>query len=260
MHLPNLRVVGRARFVAAFFIWFHPALAIQIRFPKEVNMKFGRTKPVAVAIILLFCSAAFGGTIQGTPAPVASGTGLGFATVAAVVTVQANNDNVPSPNFTDANLVVPFKRFDNPDFIDIEFRVLASDGVTEYQVNEFVDNNTGVPWGNYRMVLGFGTGANFVISPLGDGLDFDFPNYDTSPTSGAFPTVLTPDEDQLIFTGGTHAAGAQPYSVRIDVPDLSGRQTPTFTLREIPIVVPEPRTSLLASVAALGLVMRRRND
>jgi hypothetical protein len=223
-------------------------------------MKFGRTNVAAVAIILLFRAAAFGGTIQGTPAPVASGPGLGFATVAAVVTVQANNDNVPSPNGIDANLVVPFKRFDSANFIDIQFTVLASDGVTEYQVNEFVDNNTGVPWGSYRMVLGFGTGANFVISPLGDGLDFDFPNYDIAPTSGAFSTVATPDEDQLVFSGGTHVSGAQPYNVRIDVPDLSGRQTPTFTLRQIPTVIPEPRTLILASVAALGFVMRRRDD
>jgi hypothetical protein len=226
-------------------------------------MKFGRTKLAAVAIIPLFHAAAFGGTILGTPAPVASGPGLGFATVAAVVTAQANNDNVPSANGIDGNLVVPFKRFDNPDIIDIQFTVAASDGVTEYQVNEFVDNNTGVAWGSYRMLLGFGTGANFVLSPLNDGLDFDTGppgGNDTPPTSGAFSTVSRPDEDQLLFTGGTHGPGAQPYSVRIDVPDLSGRQTPTFTLRQIPIVIPEPGTSLLATVVALCLVMRRRDN
>jgi PEP-CTERM motif-containing protein len=224
-------------------------------------MKIHRMKLVAAAAaILLFRASAFGGTIQATPAPVASGPGLGFANVAAVVTVQANNDNVPSANGTDGNLVVPFKRFDSANFIDIEFTVLASDGTTEYKVSEFVDNNTGSAWSSYRMVLGFGTGANFIISPLGDGLDFDFPNYDTPPTSGAFPTVLTPDEDQLVFTGGLHGGGAQPYNFRIDVPELSGRPTPKFTLREIPIVVPEPTTLILASVAALGLMMYRRRD
>jgi PEP-CTERM motif-containing protein len=41
---------------------------------------------------------------------------------------------------------------------------------------------------------------------------------------------------------------------------LSGRPTPKFTLREIPIVVPEPTTLILASVAALGLMMYRRRD
>jgi PEP-CTERM motif-containing protein len=225
-------------------------------------MKIHRMKLVAaVAAILLFRASAFGGTIQATPAPVASGPGLGFANVAAVVTVQANNDNVPSANGTDGNLVVPLKRFDSANFIDIEFTVLASDGTTEYKVSEFVDNNTGSAWSSYRMVLGFGTGANFIISPLGDGLDFDFPNYDTPPTSGAFPTVLTPDEDQLVFTGGLHGGGAQPYNFRIDVPDLIGRQIPQFTLRQIPTAnpIPEPSTLILASVAALGLVRRRRD-
>ena len=180
--------------------------------------------------------------------------------MAAVVTVQANNDNVPSTNFLDGNILVPLKRFDFPDYIDIQFTVLPSDGVTEYQVSEFVDNNTGSPWGSYRMQLGFGTGVDFVLSALNDGLDFDFPTYDTPPTSAAFPTVLTPDEDQLVFTGGVHGAGAQPYNVRVDVPDLVGRISPTFTLRQIPIVVPEPST-LVLGISAIGLGMfYRRHD
>ena len=224
-------------------------------------MTIHRMKLVVTAVLTpLLSASAFGGTIQATPAPVASGPGLGFATVAAVVTAQANNDNVPSANFLDSNILVPQKRFDFPDYIDIQFTVAPSDGVTEYQVLEFVDNNTGSPWGSYRMVLGFGTGANFVISPLGDGLDFDFPNYDTPPTSGAFSTVLTPDEDQLVFTGGSHGGGAQPYNVRVDVPNLAGRISPTFTLRQIPIVIPEPTTLILAMVAVLGVAIYRRHD
>jgi hypothetical protein len=223
-------------------------------------MKIHRMKLVgAMAITLLFRASAFGGTIQTTPAPVASGPGLGFASVAAVVTVQANNDNVPAAGRLDNNLVVPLKRFDSSNFIDIQFTVLPSDGVTEYQFNEFVDNNTGSPWSSYRMVLGFGTGAGFVISALGDGLDFDAPNYDAPPTSGAFPTVGTPDEDQLVFSGGLHGAGAQPYNFRVDVPDLAGRTSPTFTLRQIPTPVPEPTALILASLAILGFVMYRRH-
>src|SRR5262245_32879658 len=97
-------------------------------------------------------SAVFAGTILAVPAPGISGPGLGFATVAAIVTVQANNDNVPSPNFLDNNITVPLKRFDNPGYIDIEFNLALSDGVTEYQVSEFVDNNTGLPWSQYNMV------------------------------------------------------------------------------------------------------------
>ena len=72
----------------------------------------------AVAVAALFCSTAAAGVIQSSPLPVASGPGLGFANVAAVITVQPNNDNVPSPNFLDNNVVVPLKRFDFADYID----------------------------------------------------------------------------------------------------------------------------------------------
>src|SRR3954449_13223870 len=103
-------------------------------------MNIHRMKAVLAAVITLYLSGSvFGGTIQATPAPVASGPGLGFASVAAVVTAQANNDNVPNANLTDSNIVVPLKRFDFPNFIDIQFSVAASDGVTEYQISEFVD-------------------------------------------------------------------------------------------------------------------------
>jgi hypothetical protein len=212
------------------------------------------------ALTLLASSAVFGGTIQATPAPVASGPGLGLASVAAIVTIQANNDNVPSANAQDSNIVVPFKRFDFPGYIDIQFSVAPSDGITEYQVSEFVDNNTALPWGSYRMQLGFGIGPNFILSGANDGLDFDFPSYDTPPASGAFSTVLTPDEDQLVYTGGIHGAGAQPYNFRVDVPNLAGRSSPTFTLREIPIVIPEPTTLILTIIAVLGLAIYRRHD
>jgi len=212
---------------------------------------------VAIALVALLSSSAFAGTILTVPAPVASGPGLGFATVAAIVTIQANNDNVPNPNFLDNNITVPLKRFDHSDYIDIQFATAASDGVTEYQVSEFVDNNTGLPWSSYRMVLGHGTGANFQISALNDGLDFDFPNYDTPPSSAAFAFVATPDEDQLLFTGGLHGSGAQPYAFRIDVPDL-GSFDGRFTLRLIPTAVPEPSAIMLSALALLGLAARRR--
>ena len=214
--------------------------------------------PFAAVLSSFLCASAFGGTIQSAPAPSASGPGLGFASVAAVVTIQPNNDNVPSPNSLDNNVLVPLKRFDSANVIDILFTVAPSDGVTEYQVTEFVDNNTGSPWANYRMQLGFGTGANFVLSAANDGLDFDAPNYDTPPSSGAFPTVLTPDEDQLVFTGGVQNSGAQPYTFRVDVPNLGGRLSPTFTLRQIPTIIPEPTTLILVSVAVLGFAMLRR--
>jgi PEP-CTERM motif len=210
----------------------------------------------AVLVLALLASTAPAGVILATPAPQASGPGLGFATVAAVVTVQPNNDNVPDPQKLDNNIVVPLKRFDHADYIDLEFSVNPSDGVTEYQVSEFVDNNTGSDWSSYRMVLGYGTAAGFTISGVGDGLDFDSPDYDTPPTSGAFSNVDTSDEDILTFSGGTHGSAAVPYTFRIDVPDL--RDHLTFTLRQIPTVVPEPGSLVLAVMAAAGLAFRRR--
>jgi hypothetical protein len=214
---------------------------------------------VATAMVALLSSAASAGIISDPPAPTVSGPGLGFAQVVAVVTGAPNNDNVPAAGVPDNNIAVPFKRFDHADYIDIQFTVVPSGGVTEYQVSEFVDNNTGLPWTNYNMMLGHGTGAGFVISPLGDGLDFDFPNYDTPPASSAFPIVLTPDEDHLIYTGGVHGTGAQTYTLRIDVPDFSPSGGPTtFTLRQFPTAVPEPSAFALAALALISLVVRRR--
>ncbi len=173
-----------------------------------MTKKLGMEFIVAAAMAALLSSTASAGTILATPAPVASGPGLGFASVPVVVTVQPNNDNVPDPQKLDNNITVPLKRFDSLNYIDIEFSVAPSDGVTEYQVSEFVDNNTASPWSSYTMQLGFGTGAAFVLSPLNDGLDFDFPDYDTPPTAAPFPSVGTPDEDQLVFSGGLHGSGA----------------------------------------------------
>jgi hypothetical protein len=209
----------------------------------------------AVVLVALLCTAAPAGIILSTPPPAVSGPGLGFGNVAAVITVLPNNDNVPAQGVLDNNVTIPLKRFDFPDYIDIEFTVASTDGVTEYQVNEFVDNNTGVPWGSYHMILGSGTGPNFAISPLNDGLDFDTGppgGDDTQPTSGAFANYARPDEDQLVFFGGAHSSGAQPYSFRIDVPDRG-----TFTLRQIPIVIPEPGTIMLTVLAFAGLALRR---
>lgn len=218
-------------------------------------MKIHRTNfLVAAALVALLGSAASAGTIQAVPAPTSSGPGLGFASVPVVVTVQQNNDNVPAPQFLDNNITVALKRFEAANYIDIVFNVLQSDGTTEYQVSEFVDNGTTIPWSSYRMELGFGTGTSFAINPNADDLDFDFPNYDLPPTSAAFPIVSTPNPDTLVFSGGLHGTDAQPYAFRIDVPD--GIQT--FTLRQIPTLVPEPSAIMLVGFVLAGFAANRR--
>ncbi len=209
-----------------------------------------------LAVALLAAPAA-AGVIQSGTATV-SGPGLGTAFVPAIITPNPNNDEVPSqsPDRGDGNLIVPIKRFDFTDTIDIQFQVNSSDGVTEYKVFESVDNNTGSAWSAYTVVLGFGTGANFLPSTPSDLLDFDAPEFNTLPTSAAFPTVTT-GSDILIFSGGIHGSGAQIYQYRIDVPD----GITSFTLRQIPTAVPEPSTLVLAGMGAISAVVvavRRR--
>ena len=189
-----------------------------------------------------------------------TGPGLGTVSVPAIVTTAVNNDNSPAPGAFDNNVVVPIKRFDFNDYIDIEFSVTPSQGVTEYQFFESVDNNTGSSWKSHTMILGYGVGANFVPSTAGDGLDFDFPNYDLAPSSSAMPIVATPNEDTLIFSGGLQGTGAETYQFRIDVPDVVtlppgfGR----FTLRQSPQAVPEPATLALVSLAVAGVAIQGR--
>ena len=208
----------------------------------------------------VFVASASAGQINSSPIPVASGPGLGFVNIAAILTTNPNNDDSPGAQ-PDNNIVVPLKRFDSTGFIDIPFTVTATQGVTEYLFTEFVDNNTGSSWNSYTMMLGFGTGASFTqVGGIGDGLDFDTgpPGGNTTPpTSIALPTVTRPDEDTLVFSGGTHGAGAQQYQFRIDVPDLGGRAG-TFTLRQQPTPVPEPTAIVFVGLALAGLALNRR--
>lgn len=196
------------------------------------------------------------GTEHGT------GPGVGGVTVVTVFPpLNPNNDNQDGTTpALDNNINVPIKRFDAFGYIDIEFSVTASGFTSEYLLIESIDNNTGIPWSGYTMQLGFGTGAGFTPSTAGDFLDFDAPLFDPTPTSAAFPVVMAPNEDLLVFSGGTHGPGQQVYRVRIDVPDfvLPGGTPMTFTLRQTP--VPEPGALVFSGLAVLGLVglARRR--
>jgi hypothetical protein len=150
-----------------------------------------------------------------------------------------NNDDSPGA-LPDNNMVILLNRFDSNGFIDISFTVTPTAGVTEYQFSDFVDNNTGSNWSAYNLLIGFGIGTGFTqVGGIGDGLDFDTGppgGNSTPPTSTVMPTVTRPNEDTLVFSGGTQGSSAQQYEFRIDVSDLISRNG-TFTLRQQPVAL-----------------------
>ncbi len=213
-------------------------------------------------IVASLAAAASAGVITGATQfgpHAATGPGLGAVSVPAIVTTLPNNDNSPTPGALDDNIVVPIKRFDFNGYIDIEFAVTPSGGVTEYQVFESVDNNTGAIWNGYLMMLGYGVGADFVLSTSGDGLDFDVPDLDGVVASSAFSEILTNGE-AMLFGGGFHGTGAETIQFRIDVPDVATLPPgfDRFTLRQFPSYVPEPTTLLPVGLAIAGTAILAR--
>ena len=211
-----------------------------------------------VVAVLWATTSVSAGTIQSIPAPVGSGTGLGTVAVPAIFTLSPANDDVAIAGVNDNNIFVPVKKFNQIGYIDIVFTVAPDNGVTEYNVFESVDNNTGTNWLGYEMSLGFGSGIGFSPSLAGDGLDFDAPFFLTPPTSSVMLNVVA-SEDLLTYSNGVHASGAESYQFRIDVPNLVGAvgAPATFTLRQVPITVPEPSTLVLLGMALAGVMAYR---
>ena len=170
--------------------------------------------------------------------------------------VDPNNDNVVgvSPN----EVVVTQKDFFGVNGVaDIVFSVIDSGGTTEYAFIEGVSNSSGVDWDQYRIELGFGEGVGFIASTPGDGLDFDTPDEDSPFDFSVFystPTLV--GEDVILATGGLFpylAFTTPPFQFSIDVPD----GIDSFTLRQIPIAVPEPVSASLMAMLGMGALMRR---
>ena len=145
--------------------------------------------------------------------------------------------------------------------VDIVMTVINSGGTTEYKVVENVQNSTGVDWSGYRVVLGFGVGGSFVQSTAGDGLDFD--DEDNSaiifdPMPADFSTITRPSEDEIVASDGTlldGEFGGTDFNFHIDVPD----GITEFTLRQQPILVPEPGSAAALILIGASMIRRRRH-
>ena len=208
---------------------------------------------IAAAITFLSAASLQAGQITDVTwfSGVASVAGIGIPPPADI-----NNDNVvgTSPN----SIMVLQKDYTAIGPVDLVFDVIDTGGTVEYEFTEGVFNNTGLDWSGYHIELGFGTGAGFVKSGAGDGLDFDAPDYD-SPVSfdpgGSFFPSVTITEDDLIAGGGIMPdfAYAGNFIFHVDVPD----GITEFTLRQSPIAVPEPSVAGLLLFGLLGLTRIR---
>ncbi|MCI0743825.1 MAG: Ig-like domain-containing protein [Verrucomicrobia subdivision 3 bacterium] len=127
-------------------------------------------------------------------------------------------------------------------YIDVEYRVNNSAGITEYYVETELINFTGQAIAGVQFQLGFGTGTNFGLanSLAGEGLDFDTPTRDTgiNPATGlmagAFqrPAIFnTLDHGDTVIAWSNGMLGNRMPNFHwyaLDVPDYDGAQMPEW--------------------------------
>jgi hypothetical protein len=205
---------------------------------------------VAISLWAMSAGMATAGTI--TTFNSASGPGLESLSFNNILFGTANNDNVVGAS--DNHILINQKAFGTSEYIDMDFTVVASGGTTEYVLTEGLANNTSDTWTSYRIELGFGVGASFVSSLPGDGLDFDSPDFD-SPAELAIPYFSDLVFGEDVITLNTGAMGPLSFSnliFSLDVPD----GITSFTIRQVPVVVPEPSTALLM-LGGLAILSRR---
>jgi hypothetical protein len=210
---------------------------------------------IALALSLSNASSLWAGAIVNfTPH-----TGVASVCACAVVPpVAPNNDNVSG--FSPNDFFLTQKDYHAIGPVDLTFDVVNSGGTTEYSIREGVQNSTGLPWGAYRIELGYGFDAAFVKSTLGDGLDFDFPDYDSAlvfngPPGFYFPAAAHTTEDDIVAGGGVMPSGGfATFRFSVDVPDGITQ----FTVRQSPIAAPEPGSLSLVGTCLLSFLFCRR--
>lgn len=163
----------------------------------------------------------------------ASGPGLASMSFNNIYTPSPGNDDVAGAS--DNWMAVHQKDYDVVDYIDMVFSV---DDVgmptSEYIFTEGVNNGTGVNWTDYHLELGFGVGGDFVISPPGDGLDFDAPDENSPYDFPPFATVVVGEDTIDCYDGIVAPGGFYNFGFPIDVPSTIS----TFTIRQWPTISP----------------------
>jgi hypothetical protein len=184
------------------------------------------------------------------------------------VPVAPNNDNTSGDS---ANVVASNFFMKNTLPMDFEFKIENSGGTTEYRFTPSffnIDFAGAITWTQFSFELGFGTGAGFVRSGAGDGLDFDFG--DPSAFSPMFASVEH-KADSLFFSGGS-VGSIKPaaFFFAVDLPDnlqkfnpyelnyFTLRITPNGTPAPEPTPVPEPGTMMLIGTGIAALVAKNR--
>lgn len=170
------------------------------------------------------------------------------------LTSAPNNDN--QSGFA-GNLAIFLVDFNGTDYVDVQFDLANTGGVTEYDVAFEFTNYTSQTWNRMLFQLGHGTGSDFVRGDGGDGLDFDWPTHDngwSSPITSSpifMATVQDHTAGNLIFPNS-----GSTFSFAVDMPDdLPGHQ---FVLRVTPYTLPEPASiTLLSGLLLLGSRRRR---
>lgn len=198
-----------------------------IRKPMKLTGRLSSRITLAAALLCmgtLTASASIIGAFGG-----ASGPGLDSMSFNEVVTPAPGNDNVvgASTNYVSINQ----KAFNATAIIDMTFIVTdIALPPTEYVFTEGVYNGSLDNWESYRILLGYGTGADFVEATPGGGLDFDTPDYDSPFDFTPYPTVTLGEtvinaSDALFLVGAFHT-----FTFTVDVPAGIGE----FTVRQVP--------------------------
>ena len=194
----------------------------------------------------------------------------GFSSYALALPCAASTSD---PNLADCSSVIAGdagvtieKTFFDPFVpIDIVFTILkpefSSDG---FAISETVHNLTGRTWNDFHFRLGLGTGTSFVDFFPGEDPDVEFGTlFAISADSDVFSigSASFHSPRTLDFTGGLVPSGTDvTFSFSIVEGFIDASDGSTFTLRQLPSLVPEPASILLVGLGLAGLGALRRRE